>query len=171
MRAVVIATERKRNLLTQHIASNMKSFKGSKTQNEVMNDDKLMWESFVSREADDSTDHHNQYMMDQDLLQPLHKAAQAVGADDITDYMIKQIKDQGDNWIGWFIDTVIGDEEDYDESTNVQEADTDKDVKDLQALHDNPDEEFAKKNYGSVQAYKDMLKKKIDKLLNASNCN
>ena len=33
------------------------------------------------------------------------------------------------------------------------------------------DEEFAKKNYGSVQAYKDMLKKKIDKLLNASNCN
>ena len=36
---------------------------------------------------------------------------------------------------------------------------------------DNPDEEFAKKNYGSVQAYKDMLKRKIDKLLNASNCN
>ena len=84
--------------------------------------------------------------------------------------MIKQIKAQGDNWIEWFIDTVIGDEEDYDESTDVQEADTDKDVKDLQALHDNPDEEFAKKNYGSVQAYKDMLKKKIDKLLNASNC-
>ena len=102
----------------------MKSFKGPKTQNEVQSDDKLIWESFVSREADDSTDHHNQYMMDQDLLQPLHKAAQAVGADDITDYMIKQIKDQGDNWIAWFIDTVIGDEEDYDESTDdpVDEA-------------------------------------------------
>ena len=66
-------------------------------------------DSFGNKDAD----HHNQYMMDQDLLQPLHKAAQAVGADDITDYMIKQIKDQGDNWIAWFIDTVIGDEEDY----------------------------------------------------------
>ena len=155
-----------------------------KTQNEVQNDDKLMWESFVSREDSEdtgriphdvdsfgtSTDQSNDFMNDQELLNPLHKAAQAVGADDIVDYMIKQIKDQGDNWIEWFIDTVIGDEEDYDESTNVEEADADKDVKDLQALHDNPDEEFAKKNYGSVQAYKDMLKKKIDKLLNASNC-
>ena len=162
----------------------MKSFKGPKTQNEIHNDDKLMWESFISREDSEdtgriphdvdsfgtSTDQSNDFMNDQELLNPLHKAAQAVGADDIVDYMIKQIKDQGDNWIEWFIDTVIGDEEDYDESTNVQEADTDKDVKDLQALHDNPDEEFAKKNYGSVQAYKDMLKKKIDKLLNASNC-
>ena len=163
----------------------MKSFKGPKTQNEVHNDDKLMWESFISREDSEdtgriphdvdsfgtSTDQSNDFMNDQELLNPLHKAAQAVGADDIVDYMIKQIKAQGDNWIEWFIDTVIGDEEDYDESTDVQEADTDKDVKDLQALHDNPDEEFAKKNYGSVQAYKDMLKKKIDKLLNASNCN
>ena len=108
----------------------MKSFKGPKTQNEVHKDDKLMWESFVSREdsedtgriphdvdsfgtGDSGADHHNQYMMDQDLLQPLHKAAQAAGADDINDYMIKQIKDQGDNWVAWFIDTVIGDEEDY----------------------------------------------------------
>ena len=162
----------------------MKSFNGPKTQNEVQSDDKLIWESFVSREDSEdtgriphdvdsfgtSTDQSNDFMNDQELLNPLHKAAQAVGADDIVDYMIKQIKAQGDNWIEWFIDTVIGDEEDYDESTDVQEADTDKDVKDLQALHDNPDEEFAKKNYGSVQAYKDMLKKKIDKLLNASNC-
>ena len=162
----------------------MKSFKGPITQNEIHNDDKLIWESCVSREDSEdtgriphdvdsfgtSTDQSNDFMNDQELLNPLHKAAQAVGADDIVDYMIKQIKDQGDNWIEWFIDTVIGDEEDYDESTNVEEADADKDVKDLQALHDNPDEEFAKKNYGSVQAYKDMLKKKIDKLLNASNC-
>ena len=162
----------------------MKKFKGPKTQNEVQNDDKLIWESFISREDSEdtgriphdvdsfgtSTDQSNDFMNDQELLNPLHKAAQATGADDIVDYMIKQIKAQGDNWIEWFIDTVIGDEEDYDESTDVQEADTDKDVKDLQALHDNPDEEFAKKNYGSVQAYKDMLKKKIDKLLNASNC-
>jgi len=93
----------------------MKSFKGSKTQNEVMNDDKLMWESFVSREADDSTDHHNQYMMDRDLLQPLHKAVQTQGADDLNDWIIKQIKDQGDNWIEWFIDTVIGGDEEGDE--------------------------------------------------------
>ena len=162
----------------------MKSFKGPKTQNEIHNDDKLMWESFISREDSEdtgriphdvdsfgtSTDQSNDFMNDQELLNPLHKAAQATGADDIVDYMIKQIKDQGDNWIEWFIDTVIGDEEDYDESTNVEEGDNDTDVKDLQALHDNPDEEFAKKNYGSVQAYKDMLKKKIDKLLNASNC-
>jgi len=58
-------------------------------------------------------DHHNQYMMDRDLLNPLHKAAQAVGADDINDWMIKQIKDQGDTWIEWFIDTVIGGDEEY----------------------------------------------------------
>ena len=116
----------------------MKSFKGPKTQNEVMNDDKLMWESFVSREDSEdtgriphdvdsfgtSTDQSNDFMNDQELLNPLHKAAQATGADDIVDYMIKQIKDQGDNWIAWFIDTVIGDEEDYDESTDdpVDEA-------------------------------------------------
>ena len=55
---------------------------------------------------------------------------------------------------------------------NTKREDT-EDVDDLQALHDNPDEEFAKKNYGSVQAYKDMLKKKIEKLqtLNAAHCN
>ena len=86
----------------------MKSFNGPKTQNEVQNDDKLMWESFVSREAEDSgADHHNQYMMDQDLLQPLHAAAIKTGAKDINDWMIKQIKDQGENWTSWFIDTVI----------------------------------------------------------------
>ena len=134
-----------------------------------MNDDKLMWESFVSRE-DNSIDQSNDSMNDRELLNPLHKAAQATGADDVVDWMIKRIKDQGDHFLDFFIQDVIGDPADYDESTNVQEADTDKDVKDLQALHDNPDEEFAKKNYGSVQAYKDMLKKKIDKLLNASNC-
>ncbi len=49
-------------------------------------------------------------------------------------------------------------------STKVINESKEEDIKDLQALHDNPDEEFAKKNYGSVQAYKDMLKKKIDKL-------
>ena len=49
-------------------------------------------------------------------------------------------------------------------STKVINESKEEDIKDLQALHDNPDEEFAKKNYGSIQAYKDMLKKKIDKL-------
>ena len=146
----------------------MKSFNGPKTQNEVRNDDKLMWESFVSRE-DNSIDQSNDSMNDQELLNPIQAAAIATGAKDVIDWMIKRIKDQGDHFIDYFIQDVIGDPAEYD--TNVEEADTDKDVKDLQALHDNPDEEFAKKNYGSVQAYKDMLKKKIDKLLNASNCN
>ena len=52
-------------------------------------------------------DHHNQYMMDQDLLQPLHAAAIEAGAKDINDWMIQQIKNQGENWTSWFIDTVI----------------------------------------------------------------
>ena len=52
-------------------------------------------------------DHHNQYMMDQDLLQPLHAAAIEAGAKDINDWMIQQIKAQGENWTNWFIDTVI----------------------------------------------------------------
>ena len=52
-------------------------------------------------------DHHNQYMMDQDLLQPLHAAAIEAGAKDINDWMIQQIKAQGENWTSWFIDTVI----------------------------------------------------------------
>ena len=96
----------------------MKSFNGPKTQNEVQSDDKLIWESFVSREDSEdtgriphdvdsfgtSTDQSNDFMNDQELLNPLHKAAQAVGADDINDWMIKQIKDQGDTWIEWFID-------------------------------------------------------------------
>ena len=55
-------------------------------------------------------DHHNQYMMDQDLLQPLHKAAQAAGAKDINDWMIQQIKSQGDNWVQWFVTSVISQE-------------------------------------------------------------
>lgn len=42
--------------------------------------------------------------------------------------------------------------------------DVNKDVEDLQKLYDNPDEEFAKKNYGSVEAYKKMLNKKMSSL-------
>ena len=139
----------------------MKSFKGPKTQNEVHNDDKLMWESFVSRE-DNSIDQSNDSMNDQELLNPIQAAAIATGAKDVIDWMIKRVKAQGDHFIDYFIQNVIGDPSEYD--TNVEEGDNDTDVKDLQALHDNPDEEFAKKNYGSVQAYKDMLKKKIAKL-------
>ena len=56
-------------------------------------------------------DHHNQYMMDQDLLQPLHKAAQNAGAKDLNDWMIQQIKDQGENWVNWFMHEVIGHED------------------------------------------------------------
>jgi hypothetical protein len=41
---------------------------------------------------------------------------------------------------------------------------TDEDLKSLQDLLNNPDEEFAKKNYGSVERYKKMIQDKIDKL-------
>lgn len=40
-----------------------------------------------------------------------------------------------------------------------------KDIEDLKNLYDNPDVQFAKKNYGSVDAYKNMLKKKIEDLI------
>jgi hypothetical protein len=60
-------------------------------------------------EADDSDiDHHTQYKTDQDLLNPLHAAAQKAGADNINDWMIKQIKEKGEGWIKNFIETVIG---------------------------------------------------------------
>jgi len=61
-------------------------------------------------EGDSDIDHHNQYMMDKDLLNPLHAAAQAAGAKDINDWMIQQIKAQGDGWIEWFITDVISQE-------------------------------------------------------------
>jgi len=61
-------------------------------------------------EGDSDIDHHNQYMMDKDLLNPLHAAAQQAGAKDINDWMIQQIKDQGDGWIDWFITDVISQE-------------------------------------------------------------
>ena len=73
-------------------------------------------------EADSDIDHHNQYMMDRDLLNPLHAAAQRAGAKNITDWMIKQIKDQGDHWVEWFIENVIGDEE-ADASGAIDDAD------------------------------------------------
>ena len=52
-------------------------------------------------------DHHNQYKMDQDLLNPLHAAAQQAGAKNINDWMIQQIKQQGEEWIQSFIQDVI----------------------------------------------------------------
>ena len=60
--------------------------------------------------GDVDADHHHNYMMDQELLQPLHAAAIRAGAKDINDWMIQQIKAQGDNWVQWFIDTVISQE-------------------------------------------------------------
>ena len=154
----------------------MKSFNGPKTQHEVHNDDKLMWESFVSREADDQPydgmdDAQSRY---EDETMAQHAMS-----------LMQDKEGKHRDFITWVADSIgaIGKEEFeakfealiQDIEGNVDQVDrvpesTDNDVKDLQALHDNPDEEFAKKNYGSVQAYKDMLKKKIDKLLNASNC-
>ena len=59
---------------------------------------------------DNDIDHHNQYMMDKDLLNPLHAAAQKAGAKDLNDWMIQQIKDQGEEWVNWFMHEVIGQE-------------------------------------------------------------
>ena len=150
-----------------------------KTQHEVMNDDKLMWESFacgsgsVSREADDQP-----YDGMDDAQKRFEDEAMAQHAMSL----MQDKEGKHRDFITWVADSIraIGKEEFeakfealiQDIEGNVDQVDrvpesTDSDVKDLQALHDNPDEEFAKKNYGSVQAYKDMLKKKIDKLLNA----
>ena len=52
-------------------------------------------------------DHHNHFKMDQDLLNPLHAAAQQAGAKNINDWMIQQIKQQGEEWIQSFIQDVI----------------------------------------------------------------
>lgn len=40
-----------------------------------------------------------------------------------------------------------------------------KDIEDLKKLYDDPDEAFAKKNYGSVDAYKKMIRNKIEGLV------
>ena len=86
-----------------------------KSKSNFKEDSRLMWESYVNREAENGgADHHNQYMMDQELLQPLHAAAIKTGAKDINDWMIRQIKEQGQAWVEWFIETVIGDIEDYE---------------------------------------------------------
>ena len=155
----------------------MKSFNGPKTQHEVHNDDKLMWESFVSREADDQPydgmDDAQKRNEDEAMAQhamSLMQDKEGKHRDFIT-WVADTIRDIGEEEFNNKFETFIQDiEGNTDQIDRVPES-TDSDVKDLQALHDNPDEEFAKKNYGSVQAYKDMLKKKIDKLLNASNCN
>ena len=47
----------------------------------------------------------------------------------------------------------------------TEQADMRKDIEDLKKLYDNPDEDFAKKNYGSVEAYKKMLRNKIEDLV------
>tara|TARA_R100000322_G_scaffold74937_1_gene46943 strand:+ start:365 stop:961 length:597 start_codon:yes stop_codon:yes gene_type:complete len=142
-----------------------------KTQNEVMNDDKLMWESFVSREADDQPydgmDDAQKRFEDETMAQhamSLMKDEEGTHRDFIT-WVADSIRAIGKEEFEAKFEALIQDiEGNTDKIDRVPES-TDSDVKDLQALHDNPDEEFAKKNYGSVQAYKDMLKKKIDKML------
>ena len=55
-------------------------------------------------------DHHNQYMMDQDLLQPIHQAASIATdgeAKNFNEWLIIQIKDEGDGFTDWFIEKVI----------------------------------------------------------------
>ena len=48
---------------------------------------------------------------------------------------------------------------------STEQQDMRKDIEDLKKLHDNPDEAFAVKNYGSVEAYKKMLKNKIEDIV------
>jgi hypothetical protein len=65
------------------------------------------------RGFDNDIDHHNQYMMNQDLLQPIHQAASIATdgeAKNFNEWLIIQIKDQGDHWVDWFIETVIVEE-------------------------------------------------------------
>ena len=45
------------------------------------------------------------------------------------------------------------------------QEDVRKDIEDLKKLYDNPDTDFANKNYGSVDAYKKMLRKKIEDIV------
>ena len=42
-------------------------------------------------------------------------------------------------------------------------AEKQKDLDDLQKLHDNPDEQHAKSNYGDIETYKQMIKDKMAK--------
>jgi hypothetical protein len=58
-----------------------------------------------------------------------------------------------------------GNEIDEDDLHENVQNDMRKDIEDLKNLYDNPDVQFAKKNYGSVDAYKNMLKKKIEDLI------
>jgi len=47
----------------------------------------------------------------------------------------------------------------------TEQQDMRKDIEDLKKLYDNPDVAFANKNYGSVDAYKKMLKRKIEDIV------
>ena len=48
---------------------------------------------------------------------------------------------------------------------STEQQDMRKDIEDLKKLYDNPDEAFAVKNYGSVEAYKKMLRNKIEDIV------
>lgn len=47
----------------------------------------------------------------------------------------------------------------------TEQQDMRKDIEDLKKLYDNPDVAFANKNYGSVDAYKKMLRRKIEDIV------
>lgn len=66
------------------------------------------------------------------------------------------------------------DSADYNELNNLYNKNfllegKQEDIDDLQKLHDNPDKKFAIKNYDSVEAYRKMIKKKIDDLLQSES--
>jgi len=92
------------------------------------------------------------------------------GDDVITDHkkgdVIIRVGPADNGASAWF--TITSDYSDYSAESDLyaEEATFDKeaDIKHLQTLIDNPDEAFAKKNYGSIEAYKKMLQSKIDRL-------
>lgn len=92
------------------------------------------------------------------------------GDDIITDHkkgdVIIRVGPADNGASAWF--TITSDYSDYSAESDLyaEEATFDKeaDIKHLQTLIDNPDEAFAKKNYGSIEAYKKMLQNKIDRL-------
>ena len=80
---------------------------------------------------------------------------------DLQDYAEGEEPSEG---YGYALD-LDGNEIDEDDLHENVQNDMRKDIEDLKKLYDNPDEEFAKKNYGSVDGYKKMIRRKIEDLV------
>ena len=80
---------------------------------------------------------------------------------DLQDYAAGEEPSEG---YGYALD-LDGNEIDEDDLHENVQNDMRKDIEDLKKLYDNPDEGFAKKNYGSVDEYKKMIRRKIEDLV------